>query len=384
MNKYKNLGKDMNSFPFMYRTWTTDEPDLTADYYYGPKSGELPFEDISSYVVDGYEANFSIPLFSSWKNTKTVMPSNVGKTQAIVADGYITIFGGFDNSAVSQALASNPEKFSIKSDLGFTYHSYQILKINNNIYLLGGVVDGYATSAIYMADIYTHTLTQVGDLPEEIFDSNIFNDENNIYLFGGYNVNPLDKIYKADIADITSWTNVGTLPIAIAGGVVGVVEDKLHIFGGYNTFALDSVLTADLTDLTTFVQSSIGRAFKYPKFFRCGVEDYIICNETYNSSATSFANVYRVDVNAPEKLRLIAKVPSHVDNGPMAVIYDHVYLFGGNALDVIYRTNMMYKYNPISSDAYEYGFRTITRLSYEFDVNTYFAILGINPLITTY
>jgi hypothetical protein len=383
MVRYKMVGRDVNSSPLQYRTWIVNNvPDFDGYYYTGLKSGDTPFVDVVAYQIqDGYVvADFNLPLPLSWKSAKQTLVSETYNSQLAVIDGYVYLFGGENSNHICRATLNNPTDWG---DTGFTLpsklSSSQLAILDGYVYLFGGL-DGYTqkeTSSIYRAST-ADPLTWINtgsNLPTPLQKSQLGIADGYIYLYGGkdgYNSNvdgyATNKIFRATTSNPLVWSSVGTtLPDKLFGSTFGLIDGYFCLFGGFTDeqTPTSNIYTAPLNTPTIFSTSSnhLPHPSGYGQFFTIGNDGYLIM-ASGGSPLTYQSKIFRCSLSNPTVwTEQSFNIPGNVYQSQVAIIYDRIFLFGGNGSSIIFASDQQLKYSLLNSVVIAYG--NITRTQYQ-------------------
>lgn len=404
------LARDVDATPTQYRTWVVEnEPDFSGQFYTGLKSGDRPFVDVTAYYLDGYDIadfNFptiSLPFITNWESTKQVLPSAIYDGQLAVIDGYsdgyndgyntgyVYIFGGKMSSKIWRASLNNPTQWEDTGEnLPDILSGSQVAIIGDKIYLFGGETEN-VTDRVYSASVSNPLdWTDHGStLPVPLKKSQLSIIDGYVYLFGGYSYNgATDSIFKAPVADPLSWEDTGDkLPIPLYSSHLGIVDGYVYLFGGqsFSAAPVANILVASIN--TPTIWSGFGNlpnSISNGHFLTVGDKGYLISSGS-PTSAVFKTKIFRCNLNAPTQWIETKKyIPGNVTESHLAVIYDRVFLFGGNGTSVIYASNYLLKYNLFDPTIIYYG--DVTRTQYNNTANKLdlFKVLGFQPWRTDY
>lgn len=396
MVRYKMLGRDVDSSPIQYRTWVVnDTPDLTGALYAGDKSGPSPFVDISAYAIfDPNEVvDFNLPNALDWSTTRRVLPKLICDSQIAVIDGYVYLFGGQNSASILKATVDNPADWV---DTGATLPGplagSQLAIVDGYIYLFGGATDATmnsGTKAIYSAPT-SNPLSWTNDgylLPDKLHHSQLAIADGYLYLFGGYGTHgATNVIYQASASNPLAWHTDGyLLPDSLYGSQLAIMDGYICLIGGLlsNNTPTKNIYAANLSSPTTWsLINTLPYASFYGQFVTVGDQGYLI---TPTNTATSFTKILRCNLDKPfEWVDTKSTVPGSVSQSQLAIIYDRLFLFGGNGSTVIFANNSLLKYKLDSVLTISYG--TITRTEYNATPNhlDLFALLGFPYWKTDY
>jgi N-acetylneuraminic acid mutarotase len=398
MVRYKMLAKDMDAVPSQYRTWVVDdEPDFTGKYYTGLKSGNRPFENTKAYLLDDYSiANFnfpsiSLPNYVNWSSTKQVLPDCIYDAQLVIIDGYndgyydgyAYILGGQLSNKIWQAQINNPTVWEDTGSLLPTaLAGSQSAVIGDRIYLFGGESDTLL-DVVYSASIFNPTewIDHGSVLPAPLKKSQLAIINNNIYLFGGYSLNGASSaIFRASASDPLTWEDTGAmLPAPVHSSHLGIINDRVYLFGGKNSANENTtaILTASLSDPTNWAPlGNLPYATSNGQFFTIGNKGYLIA-PGFSTPQFYRTKILSCDLTHPTQwINTQKSIPGSVSESQLAIIYDRVFLFGGNGMSVIFSSNSLLKYNMNDPTVISYG--DVTRVQYPNTFNhlDLFKVLG--------
>ncbi len=368
------LARDVNSQPTQYRTWVVGtEPDLTAQYYTGYKSGENELVDISVHPVsDSAVMDFNMPNPKSWDTTKKVLPEAISNSQLAIIDGYIYLFGGKNTNKIYRATTKNPATWE---DTGKTLpnklYDSQLAIVNDTVYLFGGIADGYASANIYSASIYDPlTWTNTGySLPEKISNSQLMVLDGYLYLVGGLSDNePTNKIFVAGTTNPTFWTTTAfTLPVPLYNSQISILGNRVYLFGGqlsdrsYSSYIFD----APDNDLSSWTASgSLPAPMSNAQFVVVGYDGYLF-GPTDAGGVAKYTSIFRCRVTSPHVWYDTGNfIPGEVTSSQLAIIYDRLFLFGGNGSSIIFASNPEYHFHESEARVFEYGYISKTAVKF--------------------
>lgn len=389
------LGRDENSNPTEYRTWIVNNaPDFDGYLYTGLKSGNNPLIDITAYALDdGYTvADFNFPVATDWSITHKVLPTTISSSQLAVIDGYAYLFGSNLSSKIYRANLNNPADWEdTGANLPFPLHSSQFAIINDFAYLFGGH-DGYtSTDHVFIAPISDPlSWRDLGAiLPKKLHSSQLGIIDGYVYLFGGNQDNlQTNVILKANTSLPTSWIDTGsTLPVPLSNSHIGIIDGYSYLFGGLTTSNAPSniIYYSSNTDPTTwFTGSTLPFAISNGQFFTIGNRGYLTGPVSPSPAKASYNKILRCNLTNPNLWIDTGKtIPGEISQSQFAIIYDRMFLFGGNGSTTIFAGNPLIKYdfNPF---VISYG--AVTRTAYQATIDPLdlFKVLGFPQWKTNY
>jgi Kelch motif len=392
MVKFKMIGRDINSSPTQYRTWVVnEEPDFTGSQYSGLKSGDSPLIDIQAYLIpNDAVADFNLPNPLKWSATNKVLPSPVANSQAAIIDGYAYLFGGKVSGKIYRAHLDNPTSWEdTQAQLPSPLYGSQLVIIGDFIYLIGGNDNTGPSSHIWGASVNEPlTWFDLGSqLPSPVQNAQAIITNNSIYLLGGksdgYTV--LNTVYTASVSDPLNWANLGSvLPQSLHSSQVAIIDGYTYLFGGLgsNNNMTDSICKASINNLSNWsISGTLPSRMANGQFFIVGDKGYLITPaEVISSPRSSGTRIFQCSLNDPNQwIDTLKNVPGEVSESQIVVIYDRVFLLGGNANTVIYSCEPEYKYLLTSLTVIEYGYVTRTQVNNASSKLDLFEILGFPP-----
>lgn len=387
------LGRDINSSPIQYRTWVVDgQPDLTGQHYTGRKSGPDPFVDISAYAIFDPNAivDFNLPNALDWKTSLRTMPAAPYDSHVAIIGNYVYLFGGKGDANIYRATLDNPADWQATGyTLPTPLSGAQLSIIGDTIYLFGGN-NGEATDTIYSANVNNPLVWSNNGprLPRKLYDSQMGIVDGYIYLFGGSEINNASKvIFKASVTDPLTWVDTGArLPDALFGSQLAIINGFMYLFGGlfFPDTPTNKIYVASIYNPLSWGTSfyTLPYASCYSQFFTIGTEGYLIGPTNSGKSETA---ILRCHLNDPQKWADSNRtIPGVVSQSQLAIIYDRVWLFGGNGSSIIFANNSQLKYKLGSAAVVNYGL--ITRTLYKNTPNKLdlFKVIGFPPWKTDY
>ncbi len=396
MVKFKMIGRDTNASPIQYRTWIVDEPDFTGSQYSGLKSGDSPLIDIKAYLVpDDAIADFNLPNPLQWDTTNKVLPSPVANGQVAIIKGYIYLFGGKISGKIYRASLENPASWEdTQAQLPSLLYGSQLIIIGDFIYLIGGNDSSGPTSHIYGSHVDDPlTWFDLGaQLPEPIQNAQVIIANDNVYLLGGKSDLSVisDKIYAASASDILNWTDLGSLlPMPLYSSQVGVIDGYVYLFGGFTSFnsLTKNICSAPIDNLSNW---SVSGYLPHPaangQFFIIGNKGYLATpGDMPVTPRSKGTRIFRCNIASPNQWIDTSKtIPGEISESHVVIVYDRVFLLGGNASTVIFSCTPEYKWLLTNPIAIQYGDVTRTQIDGVSSKLDLFKILGFPPWKTDY
>lgn len=373
MTRYKMIGRDVDSSPIEYRTWITDGyPDYDGYYYTGLKGGTNPLVDIIPFTVtdDSLILDFNMPNPLSWKTTYETLPQPTYNSHLAIIDGYVYLFGGQLTNKIYRAPLGYPTGFrDTKATLPTALYGAQLAIVDGYVYLFGGN-NGAATNTIYSAPVSDPlTWTNHGSLlPTALYFSSLFIQDGYIYLVGGKETNdPVSTVLVASTSDPLTWqTSSYSLPFAIYGSQIALVNGYAYLFGGIiNNQPTLTIHRARMSTATNWAAAGVlPYASAFSQFVTIGDKGYLFTYDIEYSSPTYNTKIFRCDLRNPLVwAKMTQTIPGEIYQSQLAVIYDRIFLFGGNGNTTIWASNQSIKYSFTSVDTYNYG--NVTRTLYQ-------------------
>ncbi|KAG2389576.1 hypothetical protein C9374_014136 [Naegleria lovaniensis] len=178
-----------------------------------------------------------------------------------------------------------------------------------------------------------------------IYNTHILKVNDYIYMYGGVVNNTISKaIYRASVSNIEKGWELTrfTLPYTVASGMSLLVDDYFYIFGGVvsmNDGGDDPVLLMNVTStiLRAHVMSPLSFQVisdKLPVPIYSGIigrsKDYLFIFGGRNSDGDPYADILRASYYSPTKFENTYSVlPYQFADGTMVVTENWIYIFGG-------------------------------------------------------
>lgn len=399
MVRFKMLGRDINSRPTQYRTWVVnDQPDFTGQFYTGLKSGTDPlaevlaFELIDPTIIGSY--NLPDPTF--WNTTRRVLPNTIYNSQLGIWDGYAYLFGGQGDASIYQASLDDPAYWiNTGITLPTPLSSSQLAVLNYDgyqdgyFYLFGGNNNG-PVSTIYSAPLNNPlNWTNRGNLlPQGLHSSQIAIVDGYLYLFGGFSsTGPSAHIYRASVANPLVWTDTGaSLPSPLYNSQLAIIGGNIYLFGGQTASNSPSsyVMVAPANNPLSWGYGPYALPFAIwnAQFFPVGDQGYLIGP---TPSGSQFTKIFRCDLSGPHIWYDTGQtVPGVISQSQLGIIYDRVWLFGGNGSSIIFACDLLLKSLPGAPEQRVYGNVTRTLVQNAPNELALFSILGFPNWKTDY
>gem|GEM_PF-2973937 len=156
---------------------------------------------------------------------------------------------------------------------------------------------------------------------------------------GSQNVTVNGSGFYAPNSNSNSLTNAGTLPITPNDGATAIIGDHIYIFGGsINATATgtNTIYSAPVSDPTNWTNTgkTLPAALIYQMMAVIGDHVYIFGG---HSGSSSVATIYSAPVSDPTNWTNTGKtLPAALESAQTAVVGDKVYIFGGSGSTAIY------------------------------------------------
>jgi N-acetylneuraminic acid mutarotase len=404
MARFRMIGKDENASPAQYRCWVVDdEPDFTGAQYTGLKSGDNPLLDIRTYEVIDPNAvcDFLLPDPSNWISTKRVLPQVISNSQLAILDGYdgyAYLFGGQNSDKIYRASPNNPaDWFDTGATLPTKLSDSQLAVVNDRIYLFGGFDDGYAgspTDEIFSAPTSNPLAwTNHGSLlPQKLSRSQLLIIDSNIYLLGGMGISgSTNVILRASTTTPLSWMDTGQkLPHKLFNSQAcisefdGYSDGYLLLLGGqFDGYTLtNNIYYAPISNpISWAIGGNLPAQAAAGQFVQVAGKGYLL---TPANIGVSFTRIFQCDLTKPfswtdHKFT----IPGQISYSQAAIIADRLWLFGGSGSSVIFADEQILKYDLVSATVVKYGDITRTQVDAA-DPLDLFQVLGMPPWKTDY
>lgn len=391
------LARDVNSQPTQYRTWIVEgTPDFEALHYKGPKSGPLPFVDVTAYAIqdDNVIADFNLPLPQIWFDpdhiteqfdypTHKVLPEQISDTHLAILDGYIYLFGGKVSDKIWRASVNNPADFvDTGARLPTKLYAGQLAIIQGRIYIFGGNSGNFefdeglgAVDTIFSASVDDPlTWTNHGSLlPRKLMNSTLGMFDESIYLFGGQEINDAsDVIFKSTVGDPLTWIDSGgRLPSKFYGSSLLEVDGVLYLFGGQDfpdapINTIHKALTSSPLDWIAWATLPYEMSFAQAFTFGAAVDGYADNPDGYAYLIGQGPGAPYVDtriLRAPlsslsQWLDVTTAVPAGITHSQIASVVDRLWLYGGDGQSAIFASWQDLKYDFYDPKVVLYGTAT--------------------------
>lgn len=382
MVRYKMIGRDVNSYPIQYRTWVVNNtPDFEGYLYDGLKSGDSDFVDVFALEIqDGYAVvDFNLTDQLSWRMIEKTLPIMASDSQLAVVGDFVYLFGGQNSDVILRAELNNPADWEdTGARLPTTLGSSQLAIVDGYMYLFGGMIGSSTSDVIYQSTI-DDPLSWVDSgstLPSPLQNSQLGIADGYLHLFGGYTGTVgTGAIFRAAVDDPLIWSDTGdTLPNSIYGSQIGLIDGYFYLFGGTadGYSPLDSIYSSSLSDPTDFsLVGTLPLGIFYGQFYTLGSDGYIITPGAYLSGPNNVSPVsllLKCNLSDPTDWEDWSNIDGIASQSQVAIIYDRVFLFGGNGSSLIYTTDLRLKY-PITENSISQIYGNITRTQYQATVD---------------
>jgi len=203
-----------------------------------------------------YSFNTANSTIGAW-GAGIPLPITIYYSQVIVTNNRVYLLGGKINNVISSAVYTapiNPDgtlgSWVIDTPLPGTITNSQAIITNNRVYLLGGIINGVFSSAVYTAPINPDgtlgTWVNSTPLPGAVAYSQAIVTNNRVYLLGGLNNGaPLNTVYTAPInpdGTLGAWVTGVPLPVTIYNSQTIVTNNRVYLLGGVNNGVFSSAV----------------------------------------------------------------------------------------------------------------------------------------------
>jgi hypothetical protein len=191
-------------------------------------------------------------------------------------------------------------------------------------------------------------------------------------LFGGRTISGVtNAIYRAPTTNPLSWTITGsTLPAARCGGHLALINNSFYLLGGADTqlSATNTIYQAPLTTPTTFsLVGTLPVSCYWGQFFTYGNFGFIIA-PIDDINQEPLTTILRCNVATPTTWTNFSNIRGQAIQSQLAIIYDRIFLFGGNGSTLIFTHDQILKYS-IAPNSLSQIYGNITRTQYQNTVN---------------
>jgi len=149
----------------------------------------------------------------------------------------IYITGGLTGGTLNRIYDIATNTYSAGAPVPVAVYDHGHAYWNGKVYVIGGIVGGVASSAVYAYDVATNTWSApLAALPQAEFNMACSAINNKIYCANGSTgSNQINNLYVYDIAG-NSWTSGANSPLASNYPAGTVIGGKLYMIGGGNPF----------------------------------------------------------------------------------------------------------------------------------------------------
>jgi len=253
---------------------------------------------------------------NTW-STMTAMPAALDSIDGIDIGGVIYIAGD-DTTATTYAYNVAGDSWStIAANNGYTARGqYQVVAIGTDLYVLGGITAGAATSQVWVLDTTTGTWSAGVPMQEPRTSFSAAAIDGTIYVAGGVNYPGFTPTMTAEAFNGASWSYVAPLPNG--GGAYtrwsynadGVGQDGLWLGAGrrdaswavLNHAAYYDPGTNTWTDSPTVPTLNQGRVYMEGAVGNDGY--FYVIGGRDSAGATIYANNERLATNGPIPVEL--------------------------------------------------------------------------------
>jgi hypothetical protein len=232
------------------------------------------------------------------------------------------------------------------------------LVTKNYMYILGGYNGNGVLNTIQRASFdndgnLSSTWSNVGTLPDSIFDMGYVATKGRIYLIGGYNVsNGISTVYSAPVnADGTlgDFRTETSLPDVMAGPTCFVIKNKLYAVGGSNNDVYRTTVNSDgtLSTWETLPQFPFSFYSRNPLIIKNRI--YIFeAYDVYSEESRIYYATYDSDGNIGS-WSYVLNMPNNIHDSAIVCTDNYVFSISGYNQNNNQYINTSYKI-PISAD----------------------------------
>jgi N-acetylneuraminic acid mutarotase len=178
----------------------------------------------------------------------TSLPDGLCYSQAIVTKNRVYLIAGYINGSISNKVYTAPidstgniGTWTESLALPIYIYAHSVTIIKNKLYVIGGVCDGTGIPLVYIAHIESDgtisSWSKGTSLPASIYYTSLACTRNRVYLIGGIvNGSASSAIYGADIntdGSLDTWQLVDNLPDTMNGSTCLLTSGGLYVIGGY-------------------------------------------------------------------------------------------------------------------------------------------------------
>lgn len=189
----------------------------------------------------------STGTLSTWESY-TSLPFTSYASKAIVTKNRVYLIAGYINGSISNKVYTAPidstgniGTWTESLALPIYIYAHSVTVIKNKLYVIGGVCDGTGIPLVYIAHIESDgtisSWSKGTSLPASIYYTSLVCTRNRVYLIGGIvNGSASSAIYGADIntdGSLDTWQLVDNLPDTMYGSTCLLTSGGLYVIGGY-------------------------------------------------------------------------------------------------------------------------------------------------------
>ena len=192
-------------------------------------------------------------IIGTWTTYNITLPAPVTRSQLFTYLGKLYIVGG--NNTTNQTYAwrctintdGTISTFTVLTSLPFTVADHQVCSIQNKVYIIGGIVAGTASAAVYRTIIDTNGIfgawsnatnnSSIVNLPYAISNHSVTVINRRLYMIGGLfnGTTPISNVYYNEFDDsdnMSAWTASTSFPETVYNASILVANDYLYVIGG--------------------------------------------------------------------------------------------------------------------------------------------------------
>lgn len=286
----------------------------------------------------------------NWANG-TTLPGDLAHHSVIVTKNKMHVIGGSNGSGVYNTSVWTADinsngivgEWSVSQTLPTTFANSSVLVVKNKVYMLGGVIGGSISSAIYCANINADgslgVWSSVGNLPSISTAATAVATRNRVYLLSGYDssTTTTTATYTATINDdgtLGTWYAGYSLPASVGYGQSVVAGGYVHVIAGFSAPAgtaagvYSAPILSDGTLGPWVTGMPIGPNISYHMSFATKSRVFVLGGVTGSSSSA----VYSCPISADGSLGGWVKVsdlPVPIYQSALALTGSRIYIIGG-------------------------------------------------------
>lgn len=298
---------------------------------------------------------------TGWANDVNTLPVGLAFSAVVVTKSKVYLIGGWHSASSSPSSTIYSANIDADGNLGVWSNAGTLpapmtgtapIVIQNKLYLLGGVIGGGYSSAIYSTTINSDgTLgAWVNDssLPATLGYGQVFITRNRVHYLGGRTGSYTASVYTAPInadGSLGVWTTGTSLPVALAACQVVVTRNRVYTLGGHNGSYLSTVYTATINSDGTLGTWSTATSLPGPLSMS---QSYITKNRVYLFGGTiesvNYVNtVYTAPINADGTIGTwtTGNAVTAMSGGSLFAVKNKLYIAGGETAVDTYRDRVL-------------------------------------------